>query len=238
MNRTQSPHGGAHAASAIRAASSAVPCNGPAPRRPSCPRGRSHVAFPGLLLPLALLVAVTLAGCTSSPNPALYTLEPVPGAIQSAGPRLIVLRRVGVARYLERSQIVLSAENYRLEVLSNDWWGEPLAAMLDRVLAGELRQRLPQSQVLNEDGAISVRPDATVEVNIRRLDQDRNRNVVLQAQVAISQNSRAAPVVRGFEFTVPTQSADTTSHAAAASIAIGQLADGIAAMLALRRTRS
>ena len=30
-----------------------------------------------------------------------------------------------------------SSENYRLDVMSNDWWGEPLGAMLSRVLTEE-----------------------------------------------------------------------------------------------------
>ena len=41
-----------------------------------------------------------------------------------------MLRQIGLARYLERSQIVRSSENYRLDVMANDWWGEPLGAML------------------------------------------------------------------------------------------------------------
>ena len=62
----------------------------------------------------------------------------------AGGPKVIVLQQIGLARYLERSQIVRSSENYRLDVMPNDWWGEPLGAMLSRVLIDELSQRLPQ----------------------------------------------------------------------------------------------
>src|ERR1700736_4455939 len=118
----------------------------------------------------ALLVAVgwvvVLAAC-SSPSPVLYTIAPVSGATQAGGPKVVALQQISMARYLERSQIVRSSENYRLDVMSNDWWGEPLGAMLSRVLIEELGQRLPQSVVIGESGAVTVSPDATIDLNMQ-----------------------------------------------------------------------
>ena len=118
---------------------------------------------------LALIAA--LAAC-SSPNPALYTIAPVTGPELNAGPKVILLQQVAVERYLERLQIVRSSESFRLDVMSNDWWGEPLSAMLARVLVSELGQRLPRSVVFSESGAVSAQPDATIAVNIQRLDEE------------------------------------------------------------------
>src|SRR5258707_13511336 len=105
---------------------------------------------------IALLVAsgslAALAAC-SSPSPALYTIAPVSGAVQTGGPKVVALQQISLARYLERSQIVRSSGNYRLDVMSNDWWGEPLGAMLGRGLIEELGQRLPQGGVIGERGA-------------------------------------------------------------------------------------
>src|SRR4029077_19641459 len=95
---------------------------------------------------VAFGLAAALAAC-SSPSPVLYTIAPVPGAVQSGGPKVVALQQISMARYLERSQIVRSSENYRLDGIPNDWWGEPLGAMLSRVLIEELGQRLPQSVV-------------------------------------------------------------------------------------------
>jgi hypothetical protein len=142
------------------------------------------------------------------------------------------LHQIGLARYLERSQIVRSSENYRLDVMSNDWWGEPMAAMLSRVLVDELSQRLPQSVVFSESGAVSAQPDATIELNVQRLDEDTSGNLVLQAQVGVAFKARGAPVLRGFRFTVPVPTPGVPSEVAAISAALGQLADGIASVLA------
>jgi len=180
---------------------------------------------------LAVLgLAVALAAC-SSPDPALYTIAPVQGAAQSSGPKVILLQQIGVARYLERSQIVRSSENYRLDVMSNDWWGEPLSPMLSRVLIAELSQRLPQSSVLSESGGVSSSPDATIELNVQRLDEDSAGVLVLQAQAGVSFKVRGAPVLRSFHITVPPSGPGVANEVGAISAAVGQLADGLASMV-------
>jgi uncharacterized protein len=178
----------------------------------------------------ALVLAAVLAAC-SSPSPVLYTIAPVQGPVQSGGPKVIVLQQIATAHYLERSQIVRSSENYRLDVMSNDWWGESLSAMLSRVLTEELGQRLPQSTVIGETGAVSASPDATVELNVQRLDEDAAGNVVLQAQASVSFKGRPGPVLRSFRFVVTPPAAGVQGEVTAISTALGQLADGVASML-------
>jgi hypothetical protein len=162
----------------------------------------------------------------------LYTIAPVPaGQVQSGGPKVIVLQQIATAHYLERSQIVRSSENYRLDVMSNDWWGEPLSSMLSRVLTEELGQRLPQSTVIGETGAVSAAPDATIELNVQRLDEDASGNVVLQAQASVSFKGRPGPVLRSFRFVVTPPAAGIPGEVTAISTAVGQLADGLASMV-------
>lgn len=98
---------------------------------------------------LTALLPALLAGCASS-NPTLYTLAVVPGPVHAGAPCLIEPRGIALARYLERSQIVRSSEDFRLDVLGNEWWGEPLDAMLGLVLVQELTDRLPGSTVYAE----------------------------------------------------------------------------------------
>ncbi|HTI84204.1 MAG TPA: PqiC family protein [Acetobacteraceae bacterium] len=177
------------------------------------------------------LLAFSPAACLS-PNPSLYTLAVVPGADQAGAPRVIELRAVAVAHYLERSQIVRSSENLRLDVIGNDWWGEPLDAMLGRVLSEELTQRLPGSTVYSENGAISTNAGATVAINVQRLDADASGAVVLIAQVAVS--SARANVTRTVRYSVAPTAPGTPGLVNAMSAAVGQLADTVAAMVAAR----
>ena len=180
-----------------------------------------------------LIAAGWLAALTacSSPNPVLYTIAPVAGTPQSGGPKVVAVQQISTARYLERSEIVRSSENYRLAVMENDWWGEPLGAMLSRVLVEELGQRLPQSTVIGESGAVTASPDATVELNLQRLDEDSSGNLLLQAQASVSFKGRGAPLLRNFRFAVPPPAPGVPGEVTAISTALGQLADGLAAML-------
>jgi uncharacterized lipoprotein YmbA len=177
----------------------------------------------------ALAVLLALATC-SSPNPSLYTIKSVPGAVQRSAYRIVVLREVGVARYLDRLQIVRSGADYRLDVSANDWWGEPLAGMLTRLLVEELSQRLPGTAVTSETSLVGVSPDATVEVEIRRLDGTGDNAVILSGRVAVG-FAKGKPVGQSVSFTVPQTTLDTRGFAAAASVAVGQVADSIVAML-------
>lgn len=193
---------------------------------------RQYLAF------VSLGLAAMLAGC-SSPNPELYTIASVSGAtpatvsgaIQTGSSAVVVLQPIGLARYLERSQIVRSSENYRLDVSANDWWGEPLGAMLARVLVEELGQRLPNSTVLNESGAVSGPADATVALNILRLDLDATGDLILAAQASVSPKGQGAPLLQSFRFNVRPATPDVHGEVAAISTALGQLADKLAPLI-------
>ena len=178
----------------------------------------------------ALALAAILAAC-SSPNPVLYTVAPAQGPVQIGAPKVIAIQQISLPRYLERSEIVRSSENYRLDVMSNDWWGEPLGAMLTRILVEELTQRLPQTTAFRESGAVTASPDATIELNIQRLDEDASGSLVLQAQASVNFKGQRAPVLRNFRFVVTPPAADIQGEVNAISTAVGQLADGLASMV-------
>jgi hypothetical protein len=148
---------------------------------------------------------------------------------------VVVLRTIGVANYLARRQIVRSSEYYRIDVLDNDWWGEPLDTMLGRVLVQELGERLPRSHVYEATGAVTATPDASIEVELQRLDMDGSGQLLLIAQAAVSFATARTPVVRrGFRIAVTPPSTSVAGQVGATSTAMGQLADGIAGMLARR----
>jgi uncharacterized protein len=179
----------------------------------------------------ALAASAMVAACTSSTPPTLYTIAPVSAPPRSGTPKIIMLQQVVLARYLDRQQIVRSSENYRLDVMANDWWGESLSAMLSRVLVEELGERLPGSTVLSENAGISSSPDATIELNIQRMDKDASGNLILQAQAGVVSKGRGSPALRSFRFSVTPPSPDIAGEVAAISTAVGQLADGLTDML-------
>jgi uncharacterized lipoprotein YmbA len=179
-----------------------------------------------------LLMAALPVGC-ASPTPVLYTLDAVPGPVLSRGPKIVVLKDVGLAPYLDRKQIVRSSSNYHIDVESNNWWGETFTAMIGRVLTAEIDQRLPGTNVFGESGAVDVTPDATVAVSIARFDVDDNGAVILTTQIGVTfANGRRRDVSSGLSFTVPTHSPGISGQVIAMSTALGELADALAGSLA------
>jgi uncharacterized protein len=180
--------------------------------------------FAGLALPL-------LAAACSSPDPVYYTVATRPGPTFPSGPKIVMLKDIGLASYLDRREIVRSSEGYKLDVMANDWWGESLGGMLGRVLVVELSQRLPASTIYSENGAITADANATVGVNLQRLDADKTGTLILLAQVAVEFNRPRRLASRTFTISRPLPAQTIAGLVAAISDAMGELADGIAALL-------
>ena len=178
-----------------------------------------------------LAMPLLLAAC-ASPEPAYFTLAARSGAPLTGGARLVELRRIGLAGYLDRPEIVRTSADYRLKLGAGERWGEPLGALVARVLAEDLNTRLPGSSVFTSSGSISAEPDATIELDLQRFDADATGQVVLLAQVAVSRG-RARAAARTVRLVVTPTGPSTTDLVAALSMALAQLADQVAPMLRL-----
>jgi uncharacterized lipoprotein YmbA len=179
-----------------------------------------------------LLAGPLLLAACSSPNPNFYTLRAVPGPVLNGGVKLVELRRIGLAGYLDRPEIVRTQADYRLSIGSEDHWGEPLGALVARTLAEDLNLRLPGTSVFTSQGSISADPDMTVELDLQRFDADATGQVVLLAQVAVTRTpARDHAAAQTVRLVVTPTAATTTALVAALSAALGQLADRVAPML-------
>lgn len=176
----------------------------------------------GALQAIALLA---LASC-ASPNPDIYTLQSVTGAIVTAPPHIIELRRPGLAGYLDRADIVLHDTGTQLTVNSQQRWAEPIGDMIGRVLTEDLSQRLPDSTVFSESGAITADPTLRVEIDIQHFDQGPDGHITLIAQTAIEAGRTHTPV-KTRHVTLHTNPAAPGAAALATSLStlLGQLAD-------------
>jgi uncharacterized lipoprotein YmbA len=170
---------------------------------------------------------LALAGC-SSPDPTLYTLDPVPGQIFATSLHTIEVRKPGLAGYLDRSAIVLKNDSFKLSTNSQERWGEPLGDMIGRVLTQDLTQRLPGAGVFDQSGAITAYPDARLEVDILNFDPTGDGAVVLNASYALESGTGHHPIAsRHVTLTAPS-AGGAANLAATMSGLLGQLADQIA----------
>ncbi len=180
---------------------------------------------------IAMALLLTLAGC-ASPNPVLFTLAAVPGTPQAIRARSVELRRIGIAGYLDRPEIVLAESGFQLRLARDERWAEPTGSMIERVFTEDLVQRLPGTSVFSEAGAISTQPDLVLELDIQRMDADASGQVVLVAQLAIRHETGNRPAqAQTIRLTAAPASASTQDLVAAESRLLGQLADRVAERL-------
>ena len=179
---------------------------------------------------IRLALPALAAGC-SSPDPVLYSIPMKPGPVLKGGPKVVQLRDIGLAGYLDRKEIVRSSQAYRLGVMSNDWWGESLATMLSRVIVLGLSQRLPASRIYAEGGAISADANAVLAVNVQRLDLDASGELELLAQAAVEFNRPKRSSARSFRIVKHPPAPSVAGQVAATSDAVAELTDGLAALL-------
>lgn len=181
---------------------------------------------------LGLLAAGLLpAGCASPPTH-YYTLVATAGPAMPGAPRTVMLRRPGIAGYLDRPDIVRSGGTYQLQVASDERWGEPFGDLVGRILAEDLGRRLPGTSVYTESGAISASPEATLEVDFQRFDADPTGQVVLLVQWSVERgrgNPAGPPATDRITVTPATRA--TADVVAAMSDALGQASDRMAATL-------
>jgi len=172
-----------------------------------------------------------LASCDTTPPPRLFTLAARPATLNRPLATTIAVKRVEMAKYLDRPQIVSYRDPYELVFSEFVIWAENLSDMTTRVLVENLAQRLPQSQLFLSAGSFAdTTAGMTLEISIDKFDPDPAGVVVLTAQWVAHQEGQPDRI-RSEQIRVTPGSKDPTGQVAAMSDALGQLADRIAAGL-------
>ena len=122
---------------------------------------------------LAAIVAVTLlAGCSVTPT-RFYTLA-APSAVSTSKPIAaqniyIEVPAVGVPERLARPQLVVRAQNTRVDILEQDRWSSPFNYELRDALASGLADRLGAVDV-TRGGRPSGAPAYRIAIDLREFD--------------------------------------------------------------------
>lgn len=172
--------------------------------------------------------AIALLGaCAETPPPRMFTLASRPANTPIDAATRLVVKPIEVAKYLDRTQIVRYSDAYELKIADMERWGEGMRDMTTRILIENLSLRLPRAQIVSSSSAVSLRGEATLEVEISRLDADASNQVILDARWAVQRDGRQL-AVRLERIRVKPMSGSITDLVAAMSDALGQLSDQIA----------
>lgn len=180
----------------------------------------------------ALCVAVGLwfCGCGSSPTPTYYTLAAVRGTIRQAQVGPIEVRRPAVAGYLDRTEILERWDGLRMQLANDACWGEPIAAMIGRVLAEDLSERLRDTIAFSSSSDLTVHAGTVIELMIQKFDLAFDGRVHLHVLWSVRGARQSS--THALQLQSRPIEADTDAIVAAMSRLLGQLADEIAKVLA------
>ena len=179
---------------------------------------------------LALLTGI-LAACSSPPSK-YYVLsaQPDPGRPMLAGSArtTVAIGAIKLPGALDRPQIVRRLGPNQLDYAEYDRWAGPLDEMIRRVLAADLRPRLPAGTVLIDNDS-SASADLTIAIDVRSFDADKSGRVILDASwETLDKNGKVVGTPSDAKIVEPAAGSDTAAVAATMSHAVGALAGNIA----------
>ncbi|MDT8893842.1 ABC-type transport auxiliary lipoprotein family protein [Halomonas sp. I1] len=120
----------------------------------------------------ASLAALWLNGCATGGAPTThYTLPDAPlpaDATDASADRLLVIRPIRLARYLDVEGIVFQLDDITVRQAREHQWAEPLGRQLERGLRDRLASRLSDTRIMLDDD--TQRGDAPLSL---RLEVDR-----------------------------------------------------------------
>lgn len=184
-----------------------------------------------------LLVLLACCGCGTSPETAYYALASARGTVRQASLGTIEVRRPSIPGYLDRSAILARWDGHRMQLSPNAAWGEPISAMIGRVLAEDLGERLRGTIVFSAAPSVSIQASAVVELAIWKFDLDREGSLQLNGLVSVRSADGLVPQsTRAFALQARAPTSETGAVVGTMSSLLGQLADEIASTLVARAT--
>ena len=177
---------------------------------------------------MALGLALTLAGCGSSPPTRYYTLDAVPATARpAAGPPLQVVA-VHIPPALDRQEMVRETAANQVEVSDQNRWSAPFDQMAQRVLTQDLAARLPKGAVILPEQPAP--PNARkIVVDILQFERQASGDVTFDGSWSLLSAGAATPIASRHVHLQQAAGADYTAQAQAMSRILGTIADQIAA---------
>lgn len=181
-----------------------------------------------------LLGLVLLLVSCGSPPTHYYTLTPEPPPMPGEGGyahrgQPIIVGHVELPGELDRGGLVTRIGPNRLEVSEQDRWAGPLNEMIQRVLAADLRARLPAQNVLMPGDPVPQSGARAIIVAVRRFMGDSAGRVALEADWTEEVGPSQKPILtRHVYLTADAGNGTASAIVAAMSRLLGELGDRIA----------
>jgi Uncharacterized protein conserved in bacteria len=170
-----------------------------------------------------------LAGC-AAPKTTYLTLAPVPGPTAATVSPPLGIARVRMPAAIDRLYLTSATGPSTMAVADHARWVAPLGGQAQSVLAADLAQRLPDTTVLRPGDPAPHGGERMVSVNVTRF-LPASGLVELDAGWRIMSRHHHRSIGQGRATIRVPSGATPAGEAQAMSVALGQLADRIAAHL-------
>lgn len=183
---------------------------------------------------LAVLVAILVAGCATTPTYTFYTLSTmqatdlVPQTVYRSNDATISVNLISFPSYLDRPQIVTRPTAHTLAIHEFRRWGGSLETDFVRVLGENLSILLDTQRIsLSQRNTPTI--DYRVAIDVKRFDGDLGKQVVLDVDwMIITQENKERTVIRKSVIREAVDSRDYESLVSAKSQAVEKLSREIA----------
>jgi len=182
---------------------------------------------------LALLAGI-LAACSSPPS-RYYVLSAQPDPVRpmpaGSARTTVAIGAIRLPGALDRPQVARRIGPNELDYAEYDRWAGPLDEMLRRVLAADLRPRLPPGTVLIENDSLAS-ADLTIAIDIRSFDADKSGQVTLDASWEIlNKDIKVVSIPDDAKIVESAEGPNTAAVAATMSGAVARLAENLASSI-------
>jgi len=194
---------------------------------------------------LLFFLTLSLLSCTSYQKTTYYLLtaiEPTDSIleIKSNKPLMrILVKNIKFPDYLDRPQMVLRDDDYKLELNEYHRWAEPLKDDFTRVFIENLSTQIMPNLASNYAGLEGVKPSHKLSVEVLRMDVNTNHEVILKTKWSLSsEKNNGLVITHKNEFTLPVNNKSHESAVEAQSKAIALFADQIATTVQILQQNS
>ncbi len=175
-----------------------------------------------------LAVLAMLSACANAPSPRLFILSPRPADPVGKLAAIVKMKRVTIAQYLDRPQLVRYASANELAVSEFNRWSGQLADIVTAALVQNLASMLPDCKVYADTSALTLPPaDMVLEIDISRFEPDPQGTVALAAQWVVHGKGRS-DAIRLAKIEAPAKPNDAAAQVAAMNDVLAQFAFQIA----------
>ncbi len=187
---------------------------------------------------LALLAGI-LAACSSPPSK-YYVLSAQPDPVRPVpagfARTTVAIGAIMLPGALDRPQIARRIGPNQIDYAEYDRWAGPLDEMIRRVLAVDLRPRLPVGTVLIDSDSVAS-ADLTIAIDIRSFDADKSGRVTLNTSWEIlNKNTKVVGIPSDAIIVESPAGSDTAAVAATMSRAVAALAGNIGSSIGREAT--